>query len=37
MSQNHPSEIREAVIEQLEGKGPYSNAALAREMRLASG
>lgn len=37
MSQNHPAEIREAVIEQLEGDGPYANPALAREMRLADG
>lgn len=36
MSQNHTPEIREAVIEELEGEGPYSNPALAREMRLAN-
>lgn len=36
MSQNHPPEIREAVIEQLEGDGAYANPALAREMRLAT-
>jgi transcriptional regulator len=35
MSQNHPQEIRDAVIEQLEGNGPYASPALAREMRLA--
>jgi transcriptional regulator len=37
MSQNHAPEIREVVIEQLEGDGPYANRALAREMRLAGG
>lgn len=36
MSQNHTPEVREAVIEELEGEGPYSNPALAREMRLAN-
>ena len=35
MSQNHPPEIRDAVIEKLESEGPYANPALAREMRLA--
>lgn len=35
MSQNHPPELRETVIQQLEGAGPYANRALAREMRLA--
>ena len=34
MSQNHPGEIRKAVIEELEGDGAYANPALAREMRL---
>lgn len=36
MSQNHPPELRDEVIAQLEGDGPYANPALAREMRLAS-
>jgi transcriptional regulator len=34
MSQNHPPEIIETVLGELEGDGPYASAALAREMRL---
>ncbi|MGK2932302.1 MAG: FMN-binding negative transcriptional regulator [Solirubrobacterales bacterium] len=36
MSQNKPPEIIINVIRELEGSGPYANAALAREMRLAN-
>ena len=34
MSQNKPPEIVETVLGELEGKGPYANESLAREMRL---
>lgn len=34
MSQNKPPEIVATIIDELEGDGPYSNPALAREMRL---
>ena len=37
MSQGHTPEIIDAVIEHLEGDGPYASRALAREMRLANG
>ena len=36
MSQNQSPEIVDAVIDQLEGDGPYASRALAREMRLAN-
>jgi len=36
MSQNQQPEILDAVIEQLEGDGPYASPGLAREMRLAN-
>ena len=35
MSQNKPPEIVQAVLDELEGDGFFSNAPLAREMRLA--
>ena len=35
MSQNKPPEIVQAVLEELEGGGPYANDGLAREMKLA--
>ena len=35
LSQNKPREVVDAVIEQLEGDGPYASPDLAREMRLA--
>lgn len=37
MSQNQEPHTIEAVMSELEGEGPYSNEALAREMRLANG
>lgn len=37
MSQNKPPEVIEEIIRRLEGDGPYANAALAREMRIANG
>ena len=36
MSQNQSPEIVDAVIDQLEGNGPYASPPLAREMRLAN-
>jgi transcriptional regulator len=33
LSQNKPPEVRSAIIAALSGDGPYSDAALAREMR----
>jgi transcriptional regulator len=33
LSQNKPPEVREAIMTALEGSGPYSDAALAAEMR----
>ncbi len=33
LSQNKPPEVREQIIAALSGEGPYSNAALASEMR----
>jgi transcriptional regulator len=33
LSQNKPAEVREAIMTALEGDGPYSDAALAAEMR----
>jgi transcriptional regulator len=33
LSQNKPPEVREAIISALSGEGPYSDAALAAEMR----
>lgn len=33
LSQNKPPEVRSAIIAALEGSGPYSDAALAAEMR----
>ena len=36
MSQNKPPEIIDTVLSELEGEGPYSSDALAREMRLAA-
>lgn len=33
LSQNKPPEVREAIMTALEGDGPYSDAALAAEMR----
>jgi transcriptional regulator len=33
LSQNKPQEVRERIIEALEGDGPYSSQALADEMR----
>lgn len=33
LSQNKPPEVREAIMTALEGTGPYSDAALAAEMR----
>lgn len=37
MSQGHTPEIIDAVIEHLQGDGPYASPTLAREMRLANG
>lgn len=37
MSQNQSPEIVDAIIDQLEGDGPYASRPLAREMRLANG
>jgi transcriptional regulator len=37
MSQNQSPQIVDAVIDQLEGDGPYASGALAREMRRANG
>jgi transcriptional regulator len=34
MSQNRTDEIRERIIDELEGDGPYASADLARQMRL---
>lgn len=34
MSQNKPTDVFASVLSQLDGDGPYSDPALAREMRL---
>jgi transcriptional regulator len=36
LSQNKPPEVRESIMTALEGAGPYSDAALAAEMRRAN-
>lgn len=36
MSQNKPPQIIRAIIEELEGTGPYADSGLAREMRMVS-